>query len=245
MVDLIPSQIIEQSPARADFQSVCCEAKRKIALRARLGQHVRASGVKLKGYKGYSYQTMLGDLSLFVNAIANKNITLKDFNKVIADLKLGNQKSDGAMWTVNFIRKNVGEFSDNAVLRFEYSDATDLGRRYVDLVDETMAAEKRKIFYEMKSVAEVPPGHFKEQFMKDLSNSDITDLSQIRWRFNGEKAPDNFKENMMKAIDQLPLTDDLAKKLLKDVPGDGIEINANLLQQILKEDFDNLFKLIP
>lgn len=56
--------------------------------------------------------------------------------------------------------------------------------------------------YEIISVADVPPTHFAEQFMKDLSNEDITNISQIRWRFNREKNPANFRENMMKAIDK-------------------------------------------
>ncbi len=53
----------------------------------------------------------------------------------------------------------------------------------------------------------MPPTKFKEQFMKDLSNDDITSLDQIKWIFNGAKKPIGkdgkaFKETMEKAIDK-------------------------------------------
>ncbi|MBN3661751.1 MAG: hypothetical protein FQY80_01510, partial [Ornithobacterium rhinotracheale] len=66
---------------------------------------------------------------------------------------------------------------------------------------------------------DVPPGKFAEQFIKDLSRRDVNSLDQIKWIFNGAKKPIGkdgkaFKETMEKAIDNLPITDDLAKKIL-------------------------------
>jgi len=60
-----------------------------------------------------------------------------------------------------------------------------------------------------------------------------------KWMFNGAKNPPDFKQNMKKAIDNLPLTDDMAKKFLKDVENP----TASKLKKYLKEDFDEIFKL--
>lgn len=98
--------------------------------------------------------------------------------------------------------------------------------------------QSKKIFYEFKSVQQVPPGHFSEQFMKDLTNANT--LDQIKWMFNGAKNPPNFRTNMLNAIDNLPLTDNLAKKFLPDVRN----ANAELLRQELKTQIDDIFHLI-
>lgn len=54
--------------------------------------------------------------------------------------------------------------------------------------------------------------------------------------FNGVKKPPNFRTNMMNAIDELPLTDDLAKKLLKDA-----EATSEDLKDILKSRNKDIF----
>ncbi|WP_454989461.1 hypothetical protein [Capnocytophaga sputigena] len=105
--------------------------------------------------------------------------------------------------------------------------------RFIDVTNETFSFNK--IFYEFKSVKTVPPKDFAEQFMKDLSNAD--NLSQIKWIFNGSKNPPNFKQNMLEAIDKLPLTDDLGKKLL------GENSNKEFLKLRIKKDFDEIFNL--
>lgn len=69
--------------------------------------------------------------------------------------------------------------------------------------------------------------------MKDLTNAST--LDQIKWMFNGAKNPPNFRTNMMNAIDNLPLTDDLARKLLKDP-----DATKGLLKNRLKSEFDNI-----
>jgi hypothetical protein len=64
-------------------------------------------------------------------------------------------------------------------------------------------------------------------------------LSQLKWIFNGSKNPGNFRSNMLNAIDNLPLTDDLAKKFLKR--SDAI---ADDLKELLEINADNIFQLI-
>ena len=119
-------------------------------------------------------------------------------------------------------------------LKFEEFVSNNLGGRFVDVSD--ISNQSKKIFYEFKSVAEVPPGHFAEQFMKDLTNANT--LDQIKWMFNGAKSPPNFRTNMLNVIDNLPLTDNLAKKFLGRNTA-----TANDLKDLLELKFNDIFKL--
>lgn len=57
--------------------------------------------------------------------------------------------------------------------------------RFIDVTDETFSFNK--IFYEFKSVKEVPPNGFVKQFINDLSRREVQSLEQIKWIFNGKK----------------------------------------------------------
>ncbi|MBF04722.1 MAG: hypothetical protein CMP76_15675 [Flavobacterium sp.] len=74
--------------------------------------------------------------------------------------------------------------------------------------------------------------------MKDLTNANS--LDQVKWIFNGAKNPPDFRTNMINAIDNLPITDALARKLIPNNP----IANANDLKDLLETDFDKIFKLV-
>ena len=58
---------------------------------------------------------------------------------------------------------------------------------------------------EFKSVKDVPPANFLEQFGKDLKNTEVSDLSQIKWIFDGKKVTQQqLTDAIKKAIDELP-----------------------------------------
>ena len=187
---------------------------------------------KIQGVEGVSYEQVLNNLDLFANNMAKNNVTLNDFNKVLNQLTQEVSKRDGANWIVEYLAKNSDQFKGKTI-KFEEFNSTTLGGRFVDVTDETIV--RSKVFYEFKSVKTVPPKDFAEQFMKDLSNAN--NLSQIKWIFNGSKNPPNFKQNMLEAIDKLPLTDNLGKKLL------GENSNKEFLKLRIKKDFDEIFNL--
>ena len=187
---------------------------------------------KIQGVEGVNYEQVLNNLDLFANNMAKNNVTLNDFNKVLNQLTQEVSKRDGANWIVEYLAKNSDQFKGKTI-KFEEFNSTTLGGRFVDVTDETFSFNK--IFYEFKSVKTVPPKDFAEQFMKDLSNAN--NLSQIKWIFNGSKNPPNFKQNMLEAIDKLPLTDNLGKKLL------GENSNKEFLKLRIKKDFDEIFNL--
>ena len=186
---------------------------------------------KLKGAENLSFTQIIDNLENFARKTADNNVELKDFNKVLRQLTEGGGKSDGANWVITYITKHIGEFKGRKLV-FEEFNSTTLGGRFIDVTDETIV--RSKVFYEFKSVKTVPPKDFTEQFMKDLSNAD--NLSQIKWIFNGSKNPVDFRKNMLEAIDKLPLTENLAVKLIQ-------EKNINKLRRYLKDNLEDIFLL--
>lgn len=106
--------------------------------------------------------------------------------------------------------------------------------RKVDVKDLTNS--EAPILYEFKSVQSVPPGQFNSQFLKDLSNPDVSSLNQIQWIFDGRKAPSDFTTNIETAIDNLPLTEELALKFTG-------QYNLSAFRTYLKSEIPNIFKL--
>lgn len=133
-------------------------------------------------------------------------------------------------WTLEYLGKNVDEFAGKK-LRFEDMNVSDAGRRYVDIgVTETNG---RKLFYEFKSVKDVPPTEFNKQFLKDLQNAN--NLDQIKWIFDGKKNPPNFRENMEKAIENITLDAKTAQKFGKN--------SSDELKDLILDNFDEIFRI--
>lgn len=84
-----------------------------------------------------------------------------------------------------------------------------------------------------KSVKDVPPTNFLEQFGKDLANPDVSDLSQLKWVFDGKKVPADFKSKMMEEIKKIDVDSDVCKKL-------GAKDKDKLITDI-NNSFDNIF----
>ena len=106
-------------------------------------------------------------------------------------------------------------------------DAGDKTRR-VDLV---VVTNRKKILYEFKSVQKVPPSDFINQFEKDLMLA--SDLSQIKWIFDGKKVPADFKEKMLQEIKKLDIPDDVIRKYKAR--------DKNELENMIATDFDSIF----
>ena len=66
---------------------------------------------------------------------------------------------------------------------------------------------------EFKSVKDGPPANFLEQFGKDLKNTDISDLSQIKWIFDGKKVTQQqLTDAIKKTIDEWKVPEDVLNK---------------------------------
>lgn len=193
----------------------------------------------IKGSQKLAYKDVLKTLDDFGLNIQSKDINLLDFSKVLGDLVKGDGWTEGTEWALKYISNNVTDFSRRSI-RFEvYTKWDDLSGTYIritDVIDETNPAFK--VLYEFKSVKHVPPGKFNEQFIKDLSNPDVTDLDQIRWIFDGRKSPDDFIPNITTAINNLQLTKELAEKILQNPQATISDLRIEILINI-----KNIFKL--
>ena len=84
---------------------------------------------------------------------------------------------------------------------------------------------------------EVPPPPFNDQFVKDLLNKDVKDLSQIKWIFDGEKIKKADLEALKNRIDALDIPKPAWEKF-------GMS-SAEKLKEKLKTDviFNDIFKV--
>lgn len=116
--------------------------------------------------------------------------------------------------TVRYIGSHGDEFTGKS-LSFEVIEDVNETLRRVDIVvpDEELGF----VYYEFKSVKDVPPSHFLEQFSKDLANSKVTDLSQIRWIFDGKKVTnEELSKAMKKVVDEWYVPKEITDIWIKD-----------------------------
>ena len=65
----------------------------------------------------------------------------------------------------------------------------------------------------IKSVQEIPPYNFIEQFSKDLLNDKVDDLSRLKWVFDGKKVTqEQLTEVMSKTIEEWNIPSDILTK---------------------------------
>ncbi|AFL98183.1 hypothetical protein ACQ1Q1_01335 [Ornithobacterium rhinotracheale] len=216
-----------------------------ILTKARLNPNINKLGItdealaKIKGFRGTSFEDVIKQLDEFATHV-NPN-QVEGLSKLVSDLGKGGSWSQGAEWTLRYINKNATHFNGRKIV-FEitekWGDAENGMIRIADVVDITQ--DNFKIYYELKSVIDVPPGKFAEQFIKDLSRRDVNSLDQIKWIFDGQKAPADFKEKMIKAIEDLDINDKkIAEKFLPDVR----KPNTELLKKEIKTRFEEIFKV--
>lgn len=114
---------------------------------------------------------------------------------------------------MRYIAENGAEMSGRK-LRFEVvetieDESRNLIRR-IDVVDETT---DQFIFYEFKSVKNIPPVNFYEQFGKDLMLEDVTSLDQIKWIFDGRKVTQRqLTENITNTIKKWEVPETILRK---------------------------------
>ena len=113
-----------------------------------------------KGGAGLSYSELLNTCERFMSSVNKYNISIGEFDKVVSDLQKGGGFSVGSEWVMRYIAENGAELSGRK-LRFEVvetieDESRNLIRR-IDVVDETI---DQFIFYEFKSVKNIPPVNF-------------------------------------------------------------------------------------
>ena len=86
----------------------------------------------------------------------------------------------------------------------------------------------------VKSVKDIPPANFLEQFGKDLKNSDVSDLSQIKWVFDGKKvSQQQLTDAIKETIDKWKVPEDIKRKWL----------NPERTEEMFKDELLSIFKV--
>ena len=81
--------------------------------------------------------------------------------------------------------------------------------RRVDVVVR-MGENSRPVYYEFKSVKNLPPSNFAKQFLKDLEIAD--NLDQIKWYFDGSKISRLDKEVFLRELEKIEIDPQIIKK---------------------------------
>lgn len=190
-------------------------------------------------------------VSLCLSTPSN-NITIDEagFKKVLGNLMDGVDgstssrikiKEIGAEWTFRHLGEHPEMYREKH-LQFECVEHVGENGdkiRYVDMktvektTDATGKTTEKTIFYEFKSVKNIPPEHFFDQFGKDLLNNNVDELSQLKWIFDGKKVTQTqLTEKMKEAIKEWDMPDAVLNKW-------G---NLGYSKTKLKEEILNIFK---
>ena len=132
---------------------------------------------------------------------------------------------EGAEWTLRYLANNADGFTGASEVSFEVLEILPDGRkRIADMVVEY--PQRSKLYYEFKSVKNLPPKDFIQQFSKDLARLNA-EMDNLKWVFDGKKIQSKDFEKLLPDIQMLlskqalrmskRQEDALVKKILKEV----------------------------
>ena len=94
---------------------------------------------------------------------------------------------EGAEWTLRYLANNADEFTGASKISFEVPEILPNGKqRIADMVVE--GPLESRVYYEFKSVKNLPPKDFIQQFSNDLTRPNFNmGMDNLRWVFDGRK----------------------------------------------------------
>ena len=120
------------------------------------------------------------------------------------------------------------------VITFE--NRLDAGEK-VRRMDVTVGTVENMVYYEFKSVTNIPPKNFAEQFLKDLEIAN--DLSQIKWYFDGRKISTLNKELFLEELEKVEIDDKLILKWTSRLQ----EQTKESFLRFIDENFGRIFQI--
>jgi len=92
---------------------------------------------------------------------------------------------EGAEWTLRYLANNADEFTGASKVSFEVQEILPNGRkRIADMVVEYPG--QSPVYYEFKSVKNLPPNDFVGQFSNDLDRPNFS-IKNLKWVFDRRK----------------------------------------------------------
>lgn len=115
---------------------------------------------------------------------------------------------EGAEWTLRYLANNADEFTGASKISFEVLERLPDGRkRIADMVVEY--PDLSLVYYEFKSVKNLPPKDFIKQFSNDLTRLNA-EMNNLKWVFDGKKIQAKDLQKLRNKLESV-ITDDMAK----------------------------------
>jgi len=157
------------------------------------------------------------------------------YKSVVTGIKQGNNFTEGAIFVADAVKRYGDDFPSNSVFEFTTKTTADNIRR-VDVKVPNGFNGNKDVFFEFKSVLDVPPSGFATQFVKDMDLPDVTDLNQLKWWFDGKKVNSLPKQDFIDALEGATISQDIINKLVKTGPK-----TKEALIDLIDDDFDLIF----
>ncbi len=116
---------------------------------------------------------------------------------------------EGAEWTLRYLANNADEFTGASKISFEVPEILPNGRkRIADMIVNYPG--QSPVYYEFKSVKNLPPNDFVGQFSNDLDRPNFN-IDNLRWVFDGEKIQANDLQKLRHKLESV-ITHKMAKR---------------------------------
>ena len=159
-----------------------------------------------------------------------------NYSSVVTGFKQGGNFAEGAMFVSKAVKKYADEFPPKSIFEFTTKTTADNVRR-VD-VKVPKGFNGKDVFFEFKSVKEVPPLGFATQFVKDLDLPEVDDLNQLKWWFDKDKVSSLPKQKFIDALENASISQDILNKLIKVGPK-----KKEALVDLIDDQFDIIFSV--
>ena len=136
-------------------------------------------------------------------------------------------------WIQRYFLSHPEEFKGRVITFESRLDAGEKVRR----MDVTVGSVENMVYYEFKSVTNIPPHDFAQQFLKDLEIAN--DLSQIKWYFDGRKISTLNKELFLEELEKVEIKQELKQKWMKD---SDYQTKADFIT-FVSTNFELIFKI--
>ena len=136
-------------------------------------------------------------------------------------------------WIQRYFLSHPEEFKRRVITFESRWDAGEKVRR----MDVTVGSVENMVYYEFKSVTNIPPKNFAEQFLKDLEIAN--DLSQIKWYFDGKKISTLNKELFLQELEKVEIKRELIEKWINDSRRQSKDYFINFVST----NFELIFKI--
>ncbi|GJM63068.1 hypothetical protein [Persicobacter diffluens] len=178
----------------------------------------------------------LDDLTKGFDDLVSTGTIFEDIDKLFTDLEKGGNFAEGAGWIQRHLTSNVDDFAGKTLIFESVEKVGESVRR----VDVKMPDGNITKYFEFKSVGEIPPSNFATQFVKDMQISDVSDLGQLKWIFDGRKVPSlqNNIDDFIDALDEVDIPQSVIDKL---VPGASKTKDA--LLETIESRFTEIFQV--